>query len=478
MKLTEAIMLDRFLARDETYDGRFLAGVATTGIYCLPSCRARKPLAENIRFYRTPAEAEAAGLRPCRRCRPDLFHLRRDPEREALSQAVAKAWEAPEIFPTVHALARALPMSQTQLNEAFHRHYHRSAGLFLTEARVDKAKRLLKTARDSVVDIGAASGYETLSSFNANFRRLTGLCPSDYRALACRQSFTLALPGRRVLDSLRVQGRDSRSLCEHFEGNTLAKAVMFGDEPAVLELTATGDSVHCRAIAPGAGKIDMYTAHAMTLRLLGLAPDPAPFERMAARHALLSPLIERRRGLLIPQTADIFEGLTWAIIGQQINLSFAFELRRRLVRLTGRALAGGLFVHPAPPAVAALDYSDLERLSFSRRKAEYLVDLARSVVDGSLVLESRPALTAAEIQENLLRFRGIGVWTSNYLGMRSYGFADCAPLGDTGLAAGLQALLRLPGRPNAAEAERLLEEYRPFRSFVTFHLWQTMGGGA
>ena len=471
-------MLDRFLAGDGAYDGRFLAGVSTTGIYCLPSCRARKPRAENIRFYRTPAEAEADGLRPCRRCRPDLFHLHRDPEREALRQAAAKAWEAPEIFPTVYALAQALPMSQTQLNEAFHRHYHKSAGRFLTEARVDKARRLLATTRDTVVDIGAASGYDSLSSFNANFRRLTGLCPSDYRSLPGRQSFTLALSGERILDSLRFQGRDLRSLCERFSGNTLTKAAMIGDVPAALELSAAGEAVDCRVIVPGPAQIDMFAAHAVTLRLLGLAPDPAPFERMAARHARLRPLVERRRGLLIPQTATIFEGLTWAIIGQQINLPFTFELRRRLVRLAGQALGDGLFVHPAPPAVAALDYGDLERLSFSRRKAEYLIDLARSIADGSLALEPRPELTVGEIQEGLLRRRGIGVWTSNYLGMRSYGFADCAPLGDTGLAAGLQAWLHLPGRPDAAETERLLEEYRPFRSFVTFHLWQAMGGGA
>ena len=471
-------MLDRFLARDGAYDGRFLAGVSTTGIYCLPSCPARKPRAENIRFYRTPAEAEAAGFRPCRRCRPDLFHLHRDPERDALRQAALKVWETPELFPAVYALAQALPMSQTQLNEAFHRHYHKSAGRFLTEARVAKAQCLLATTRDTVVDIGAASGYDCLSSFNANFRRLTGLCPRDYRSLPGRGSFDLTVPGGRALDSLRFQGRDPMSLCEHFSGNTLTKAVMFQDEPAILELSAKGGVVHCQVIAPGPAGIDMYAAHAMTLRLLGMAPDPAPFERMAARHALLRPLVERHKGLLIPQTATIFEGLTWAIIGQQINLPFAFELRRRLVRLAGQALGGGLFVHPAPLAVAALDYGDLERLSFSRRKAEYLIDLARSIADGSLSLESRPGMTVGEIQEGLLRLRGIGVWTSNYLGMRSYGFADCAPLGDTGLAAGLQAWLRLPGRPDAAETERLLEEFRPFRSFVTFQLWQTLGGGA
>src|SRR5712671_62953 len=63
-----------FLQRDQACDGKFLTGVLTTGIYCLPSCPARRPKRENVRFFRTPDEARESGLRPCHRCRPDWFY--------------------------------------------------------------------------------------------------------------------------------------------------------------------------------------------------------------------------------------------------------------------------------------------------------------------------------------------------------------------------------------------------------------------
>ncbi|MGE5527705.1 MAG: Ada metal-binding domain-containing protein [Patescibacteria group bacterium] len=478
MTLTVETMRARFYARDAAYDGRFLAGVLTTGVYCLPSCRARRPREENVRFFRTPAEAETAGLRPCRRCRPDDYYLGRDPDREALVRLAARVREAPDLFPGVGAVAQNLAAGTTRLNELFYRHYHRSAGRFLAEARVDKARRLLVETRDTVADVAAASGYESLSSFNANFRRLTGLCPGDYRSLPAGRSFTLACPGRWAVDSLRLQGRDPGSLCERFTGSNLSKGVTIGEEPAMLEMTARNDAVHCRIAAPDPARIDMFAVHAVALRLLGFSPDPAPFERAAKRDARLGPLVGRRPGLRIPQTATAFEGLTWAIVGQQISLPFAFELRRRLVRLAGRPAGGDLYAHPAPADVAALDYADLVRLQFSRRKAEYLIDAARAIAGGGLAIESLGEKTADALLDTLRGLRGIGIWSANYLGMRAYAFADCAPLGDTGLAAGLQRLFGLAERPDVGQAERLLGNFRPFRSFVTFHLWQDLGGGA
>jgi AraC family transcriptional regulator of adaptative response / DNA-3-methyladenine glycosylase II len=85
--MNKDFMLERFMASDAAYDGRFITGVLTTGIYCLPSCTARKPLPRNVRFFSSEEEAKAAGLRPCRRCRPDHWYGGRDPDRERLERA-------------------------------------------------------------------------------------------------------------------------------------------------------------------------------------------------------------------------------------------------------------------------------------------------------------------------------------------------------------------------------------------------------
>src|SRR6185503_11045427 len=90
MALARERMIDRMLASDPAYNGRFLIGVLTTGIYCLPSCRARKPKPENVRFLPDRDAARAIGLRPCKRCRPDDFEPGVDAEECRLVEAVAR----------------------------------------------------------------------------------------------------------------------------------------------------------------------------------------------------------------------------------------------------------------------------------------------------------------------------------------------------------------------------------------------------
>lgn len=309
-------------------------------------------------------------------------------------------------------------------------------------------------------------------------------------------TFVIRLPpGLAVSSVFPFQARDPQSICEWGDATRLLKGIMIGGRPALLELTtACRDRVAGRARicagdgASGAARATVgAAAERIARRLLGFAPDPAPFEAAVARDprfAPLRPLVSARPGLRIPQTATVWEGLAWAIIGQQINLSFAFQLRRELVRLAGRPLdvvdprGEQLYAFPDPAAVAALDYADLQRRKYSRRKAEYLIDAARLIAAGELPCEELPDLPPAEVERRLLAVRGIGPWSANYVAMRACAFPDCVPVGDTGLSSGLQRLFGLDRRPTADETRTLMAPFAPFRSFVTFHLWRMGGGGA
>jgi len=81
-------------------------------------------------------------------------------------------------------------------------------------------------------------------------------------------------------------------------------------------------------------------------------------------------------------------------------------------------------------------------------------------------------LSATRAERTLLEVRGLGPWSVNYLMMRSLGFADCVPLGDTGVTSGLQALLSLEERPDIDATRRLMAVFSPYRSLATAHLWQ------
>lgn len=468
-----------FMSGDARFDGRFVTGVTTTGVYCLPSCRARKPNPGNVRFFERPEDAESAGFRPCRRCRPDDFYRDYDPDREALVDVADRIRRSPGRFAGTDDAAAALGCGTTRMNDLFHRYFHRSAGRFISEARVAAACRQLIGTDERVADIALACGFGSLSAFNDCFRRHAALSPSGYRGLREGGDFVLNLPpGLRAVNTLRFQARDSESICERFDGTRLLKAISLEGRAVVLEMAAQDQAVVCRLMGGGGvGVTGMVEAHRAACRMLGLAPDPAPFEAMVRRTPRLKGLTEGRSGLRIPQTAAVFEGLAWAIIGQQINLRFAFQLRRHLTRLAGQPV-NGLYTHPTPAQVALLDYSDLTALKYSRRKAEYLIDTARLVAAGTLPAETFPDAPVDWVRKSLEAVRGLGAWSSNYVAMRACGFSDCVPLGDTGLTSGLQRLFHLAQRPGPEETLRLMEAFRPYRSFAAFHLWQIMGGGA
>jgi AraC family transcriptional regulator of adaptative response / DNA-3-methyladenine glycosylase II len=476
MALARERMIDRMLASDPAYDGRFLTGVLTTGIYCLPSCRARKPKPENVRFFDNPESALQAGLRPCKRCRPDDFYQRYDPDQEIVETLAERMRRDPAAFAGIEDLERASGLGSSKLHELFRLHFHTTPAQILARARVEAAQRLLLTTDRSVADVAFEVGYEGLSTFNENFRRLAAITPVAYRRLLGAASFRLSLPASYSPGhALEYLGRDAASLTLRVQGRSLATGVRLGGAPAVLRAEIGTGTVRATIEAPGPLPADAAArAHVHLLRLLGLARDPAPFERKMEASPRLTPLIEGRRGLRIPQIPDPFDALAWVIVGQQITLSFAFTLRERLVQRTGTPAGSGLHTPPSPEAVANLEVEDLLPEQFSRRKAEYLIGAARLVAAGGLALDRLGAGSAVHMESELLAVRGLGPWSAHYLMMRCCGFEDCLPVGDAGLVRGLEKFFALPARPDANETRELMQPFAPYRSWATFHLWQTL----
>lgn len=469
-------MIERMLASDSAYNGRFLTGVLTTGIYCLPSCRAKKPKPDNVRFFTTVGEAQRAGLRACKRCRPDDFYARRDPDRELVEELVERMRSEPAAFTDVEDVARASGLGSSKLHELFRKHFHATPAQLLARARVAAAGRLLVETTRSVADVAFEVGYEGLSTFNDNFRRLQAVSPLEYRRLLEARSFRIALPpGYLTAPALEHLGREGQSLTIRVEGSAFVTALRVDGAPALLRVVlADGEAMASVESSHPLPEDAAVQAHAHLLALLGLSRDPAPFEKAVAALPRLAPLLQGRTGLRIPLIPDPFDALTWVIVGQQVNLPFAFTLRRRLVERTGEPAGEGLSAPPTPEAVANLDAEDLVRNQFSRRKAEYLIGTAKLVAAGELPLDRFAASSATRIEQELLAVRGLGPWSASYLMMRSFGFEDCVPVGDSGLVRGLMKLYGLPSRPDVEETRDLMRPFAPYRSWATFHLWRSL----
>jgi AraC family transcriptional regulator, regulatory protein of adaptative response / DNA-3-methyladenine glycosylase II len=478
MALTRGQKLAGMMARDGRLDGRFLTGVVTTGIYCLASCPAKKPKPENVRFFETEADARAAGFRACRRCRPDHFFADHDPDAERLATLVAAVRTRPMQFAGTTDLSKAAAVGASKLNALFRSHYHTTPAAFLTRARVDHACVLLRANGGRALDAAYAAGFESASAFHENFVRLTSLRPTEYRALGRTPSFALRLPADyRSEYALRAIGRDPDSPTERVNGRAFARVLRSADgTPFVLRVRLERGRARCDVERAGARDADdARAAHGAALRILGLTQDPAAFEQRVARTRRLRPLVDGRAGLRVPLTATPFEGLAWAIVGQQVNLPFAYKLRRVLIELAGVDAGGGLRAHPTAEEVAALDYADLTRRQYSRRKAEYLIDTARAVASGTLPLTSLGTAGVPVLERRLLAIRGLGPWSVQYLLMRGYGFADCVPAGDSGLATALERFFELDARPDPVATRRLMEPFAPHRSLATFHFWMSLG---
>ncbi len=467
MRMTNATMFARVLASDASCNGRFFFGVTSTGIYCLPSCHARKPKPENVRFFPTVEGARAAGLRPCKKCHPDDFARGADPVLESIEALVAEVRAAPQDYPDARAIVRRSGFGGTRLFELFRLHYHTTPADLLLRARLDATKSKLLTTRAGLAEIAGDVGFESLSVFHDHFKTFNGLTPAAYRALAATREFEITLPPGFLLGYLRrALSRDIHSVTERLAGDRYACVAQLTDGPAMLTLELTPDSVRVTLSSGPAAE-----GHALVIGLLGLDEDAAAFSRLTRRLGLAR-LVAGRTELRISRTPSIFDGVLWSIIGQQINFPFACQLKRRLIERAGTPFADGLFAPPTPAAVAALDPADLLPHQFSRQKADYVVHTARLIASGQLNLTALRTMSATRAERTLLAVRGLGPWSVNYLMMRSLGLPDCVPLGDTGVTSGLQSLLKLEVRPDIDATRRLMTVFSPYRSLATAHLWQ------
>lgn len=465
-------MYARVLAGDTAANGQFFTGVLTTGIYCLPSCKARKPKSENVRFFPSCEAARAAGLRACRKCHPDDFARGADPVLADMESLVSEIRLDPARFADAKAIVQRSGFGATRLFELFRQHFHATPADVLLRARIEDAKRRLNSAaprgnRPTVLAISQATGFESLSVFHDQFRRHTGLTPKAYGELGSARRFSITLPAGYPLPYLRrALQRDQHSVTERSNGDTHLSVVHLSTGPALLTLRLGPSEVDVELSSGPATE-----AHAIVAGWIGLGQDAAAFSRLATKLGLPR-LVAGRTEMRISQTSSIFDGLVWSIIGQQINFSFACRLKSRLTTRVGTPMADGLFAPPTPAAVAALDPTELIPLQFSRQKAGYLVAAARLVAEGGLDLEALRSQSATRAERTLLAVRGLGPWSVNYLMMRALGFPDCVPLGDTGVTSGLQALLHLDERPDIDATRRLMTMFSPYRSLATAHLWQ------
>lgn len=471
----------RFMrSRDPRYDGYFVVGVLSTGIYCRPSCPARLPKRRNIRLFQSAAAAQEIGLRACKRCDPDAAPGSPTWNRRAdvAGRAVRLIGEGVVDRDGVRGLAGQLGYSERQLQRILTAEVGAGPVSLARAQRAQAARLLIESTEISFVEVALAAGFGSVRQFNDTIRSVYARTPTELRRRARRHAGTgtagaieLRLACRQPFDAdslLRFLGYRAVPGVEVLEEGAYRRSLSLRHGGAVVELWPEGDAVRCRLRLDDLR--DLTEAVAACRRLLDLDADPRTVSAQLAEDPCLGELVRARPGLRVPGCVDGFELAVRAVVGQQVTVVAARGVAAGLVERYGESLGepAGAVTHcfPTSSALAELDPASLP---MPRSRGKALRELARRVARGELSLGV--GADPGDALAGLLSVPGIGPWTASYIAMRALGDPDAYPAGDVGLR---RALERRGYEVDRAGEERLAESWRPWRSYAVMHLWRSL----
>lgn len=281
-------------------------------------------------------------------------------------------------------------------------------------------------------------------------------------------------PDYRTADIVTWHVRDPVPVSEKWENNILYKGVTWQGEPACLILHFRDDGVDAQLQAAGA-ETDEAAFAGMVRKILGLDQDIRSFEHSVGNHPDLGPLVQRQKGLRVPIAASPYEALVWAIVGQQISVQAAISIRRRFVQAVGQTHSSGLLCHPDAATVASTPADTLRQSGLSAAKVHTLHTVSQAIAQGELLWPERlDHENAPALQEQLMRIRGIGVWTADYTLLRGFGWLDGSLHGDAAVRRSLRTLLQHDEPVSAEYARTWLMPFSPWRALAAAHLWAAL----
>lgn len=353
----------------------YLVGVKTTKIYCLPSCSARMPLPHNVVNFKSAAQAERSGFRPCKRCFPDFPYGK---------------W----------------------------------------------------------VDAGTA---------------VLLMPPAEFDFLQC----------------LKFLGRSALEPCHAIENDALFKLEQFDGEIVLMKIRGVGGNrLSIEFITRRPKKSIRAQVAKYVWQWFDLDTDLRPFYRMARKDPVLQNIAANFYGLRIITISDLFEALCWAIIGQQINLTFAYTLKKRFVETYGQKFCmdgKNYYLFPKPQAIAKASIAELKGLQLTAKKSEYIIETAKKFIAGDL---SKKCLLAEDgfntARDRLMQLHGVGQWTVDYVSLRCLRDPAAFPVHDVGLQNAVRRQLGLSHKPTADDISKFSGSWQNWQAYATFYLWASL----
>ena len=452
------------LDRDNRYDGSFFFAVKTTGIVCLPSCPAPRPLQKNVAYYDSLSAAVRDGFRPCKRCKPD------DLAKTPIIQSLKIEDET-----HVSSLAQNLGISDRHLRRITHKQVGTSPHKLVQSQRILLARNLLTGTTLPIIDVAFSAGFTSLRQFNDSFKQSTSMTPSAYRKLHADPTVTLPettevtirlhydepfewLPLKNALLAHMIPGLENVDL----QAQTLKRLIVIGNERYIPITIDLAEPMGALAVSMQVSEMrDINTVAAIIKRVFDLDSKPEAIRDVLGADPIVGPLLARHPGLRLCGMFDPFELLINTIIGQQVSIPAARTFSERLVKAYGKQV-GDLYVYPSAKTLLQIDPQDFyQTTKLNHKKIATIQAVCQLIASG---FELAAITTSKEARDKLLAVKGIGPWTVEYVILRGYGAPDGFPADDLFIKRNL-------GVKTARAAEEIAQRWRPYRGYATMQLW-------
>ena len=483
-ELDPAICWQAIYSRDRRFDGRFFAGVRTTRIYCRPICPVplRKP--DNVQWFASAASAEAAGFRPCKRCRPHASPG--TPAWSGTSSVVSRALKL--IFnggldsEDVEELAGHVGMGARHLRRLFGQHLGASPVQIARTRRVHFARSLIEETDLSITKIAFYSGFRSIRQFNHAMRAAFDRSPSELRrsyktpkTRQYRDGITLFVAYRppfdweSLINFLRPRATPG---VEVIGIHSYRRTIEVNGECGEIEVRPDDVEARLRVQVKLSSHEHLLQVIERVRRIFDVGADPLQIAHYLSRFRELKSLLESRPGLRVPGVWDGFEFAVRTILDHQLRNDNPVEVIAELVRVFGRPIRSSVIglnhLFPQPENLAE---ADLSVVGIRGGCAKAITALSRAIVQGKFTFETSKSLE--DTLSRLEAIRGIGERESHHIAMRAFGEPDALPFYDHELRLAVSDR-GFPVSP--AELLRVSESWRPWRAYAAMHLWTARVG--
>ncbi len=271
--------------------------------------------------------------------------------------------------------------------------------------------------------------------------------------------------------------RSDREIMHTVDGNRIFKLIRVADATVLTRISPRKRALQVTYLLGVPSKEVRSHIKAYIREWFDLETDLTPFYELAATDRLLRDAVEKYKGYRIVGMPDLFESLCWAVIGQQINLGFAYTLKQRFIENFGTFIEHENrrhYLFPAPEIVQTLTDEDLIPLQFSRQKSKYVRLIAEAFCNGSISKDYIASLSFFEARQKLMSIKGVGNWTANYALMKTFRYKEAFPLEDAGVHNAIKKLRKMKEKPTIEQVKRIFKKYKGWEAYATLYLWKTL----